>query len=156
MFLFTQKVVSSITRSTPRIQRTWHMTVTSYPPPTRPDFEETLQSKEDSEGCACCLHHLLLVGRVASELWIYIVKVIVITSNIYPETPPYCHDRHCLQAGLPWIHTRIFSCRTREWTGRSGWCSCSAARTCTCPSGGSTGHTYTRSGLSGKLLDSSG
>ena len=137
IFLFTQMFVSSIT---PRIQRTWHMT--GYPPPTRPDFEETLQSKEDSEGCACCLHHLLLVGRVASELWKYIVKVIVITINIYPETPPYCHDRHCLLAGLPWIRTRIFSWRTRGWTARSGWCSCSAARTCTCPSGGSTGHTH--------------
>ena len=89
IFLFTQMFVSSIT---PRIQRTWHMTC--YPPPTRPDFEETLQSKEDSEGCACCLHHLLLVGRVASELWKYIVKVIVIRSS-----PQYISRDSAL---LPW------------------------------------------------------
>ena len=153
MFLFTQKVVSSITRSTPRIQRTWHMTVTSYPPPTRPDFEETLQSKEDSEGCACCLHHLLLVGRVASELWIYIVKVIVITSNIYPETPPYCHDRHCLQLAYPESIREYFHAALEgEQAGQGGvhvvQHELVRVRLVVVLD------THTRLGLSGKLLDS--
>ena len=39
-----------------------------YPPPTSPNFEDTLQREEDREGGAEALHHVLGLGRVTSEL----------------------------------------------------------------------------------------
>ena len=42
----------------------------NYPPPTSSNFEKTLQSKEDSEGCTCSLHHVHLMGGVATKLGI--------------------------------------------------------------------------------------
>ena len=40
----------------------------NYPPPTSPNFENTLEREEDREGGAEALHHVLGLSGVTSEL----------------------------------------------------------------------------------------
>ena len=40
----------------------------NYPPPTSPNFEDTLECEEDCEGSAEAFHHVFCLSGVTSEL----------------------------------------------------------------------------------------
>ena len=40
----------------------------NYPPPTSPNFEDTLEREEDCEGSAEAFHHVFCLSGVTSEL----------------------------------------------------------------------------------------